>query len=73
MRFEIYVKGLACMSVCVSKGISHEELERIANRKNPTGIDSRWRVSDAKNFAYGEPNPCQCEWCDDFQHVLFEL
>jgi hypothetical protein len=53
--------GLVCMSVCAPKGMDIEEVEKLANSKQPTGISSRWAKSDDPNFATGQPQGCDCD------------
>lgn len=59
MEFKIYSKGPVSMSVCASKELSKEEVEKRANEENPTGIESNWKTSENK-FESGEDNPCLC-------------
>jgi len=47
-------------SVCTNVS-DRERIEELTNLKNPTGINSRWEISEDKNFPSGEPNPCTCE------------
>ena len=53
--------GLCEISVCAANDATKEEIERHANRENPTGISSRWEISDDETFSGGEPNPCPCQ------------
>ena len=68
--FEIYAYGPVHMSVCVAKTMSREDIELRANLESPTGISSRWEVSEDAAFRGGEPNPCQCEDDPDRLHYL---
>jgi len=55
----VYGLGIIHCSVCTNiKG--RKKIEETVNRKSPTGISSRWRISRDKNFATGETNPCPC-------------
>jgi hypothetical protein len=53
--------GICAMSVCAKKDVATETIERQANAEHPTGISSRWEISDDETFATGQPNPCPCE------------
>ena len=70
MEFDIYSIGPVSMSVCVSEDMSREEIERRANAESPTGISSRWSISDEPTFANGDPMPCPCNTKSDRQHWL---
>jgi hypothetical protein len=56
--FDAYSIGVCNMSICTSLPID-EAVER-ANSEEPTGIRSRWSLSDDKTFQGGEPMPCAC-------------
>ncbi len=58
-EFEAYSVGICCMSVCSS--LQPGEIVRRANQEYPTGISSRWEISENKTFADGTPMPCPCE------------
>jgi len=58
--FHIYAKGLVCMSVCTSL-TDPKEIEERANKENPTGISSKWKISKDKKFVDGIPHPCPCD------------
>ena len=58
-EIEFYSIGLCCMSVCFSLPVD-DVIER-ANSEHPTGISSRWYLSDDKTFKTGQTNPCSCE------------
>lgn len=68
--FEIYSYGPICMSVCVAKTMSREDIELRANLESPTGIESPWRISEDETFKGGESNPCQCEDDPERMHYL---
>jgi len=67
---EVYSKGLVHCSVCVPKTLGDEAIAETVNKMNPTGIDSRWKVSADTTFADGSPNPNQCEHLPGNKHVL---
>jgi hypothetical protein len=52
--------GICAMSVCAPNDTPRETIERWANTFAPTGISSRWAISE-DDFAAGQSNPCQCE------------
>lgn len=56
-----YATGAVSMSVCVKAEATRDEVEEAANRASPTGIDSRWHISEDATFRTGEPNPCPCQ------------
>lgn len=68
-NFVVYSGGLVCMSVCVAGNMLKEDVERNANRQHPTGIDSKWRISE-EDFRTGEPNPCGCKDHSGRKHYL---
>ena len=56
MSVFIYAQGLVHCSVCAPKHFTASEVEKAVNRQLPTGISSRWEVSDDKTFVTGEEN-----------------
>jgi hypothetical protein len=42
----------------------------VVNRSAPTGISSRWEISDDETFSGGEPHPAPCPDADGRQHWL---
>lgn len=65
----IAIGPITC-SVCAPADLSTEDVERLTNEKHPTGISSKWSISEAKTFATGEPNPCPCEKGSTRKHWL---
>lgn len=57
----IYSQGIIAMSICADNSVSVKEIEVFANTENPTGIDSKWKLSEDKTFKSGESNPCKCD------------
>jgi len=57
--FEIYSNGLCNCSVCTNIH-NIEQLTKLVNEENPTGIRGKWELSTTK-FQTGEENPCPCE------------
>jgi hypothetical protein len=55
----VYGHGLVCASVCAESSLTKEQIESEVNKQIPTGIDSRWRVSEER-FRTGEPNGFPC-------------
>jgi hypothetical protein len=47
-----------------------EEVVNAINLQNPTGISSKWQISENEKFRSGEPNPCVCERDPDRRHYL---
>lgn len=69
----VYASGLACMSVCVPNDWTREQVAEVANRMRPNGLPTDWQVSEAPQFAGGEPNPCPCNADPDNRtHYLVE-
>lgn len=58
-EFECYTWGLCQASACTSL-TDVKNIEFNMNAAVPTGISSRWVISD-KPFKTGEPNPCHCD------------
>lgn len=74
---DIYTWGLCYASVCVPKDMPRDEVEVLTNRKCPTGIESRWRISDEPNFQPDKngnvsTNPCPCQKKPD-THIHYLL
>ncbi len=57
-EFVIYSTGVCYMSVCTS--LSPEEATARVNAEAPTGVASKWELSEA-TFRTGQPNPCPCD------------
>lgn len=62
---DIYTWGLCYASVCVPRDMPRDEIERLTNLKNPTGISSPWVISTDTHFRRDKdgdvkPNPCPC-------------
>ena len=66
----VYAAGLISMSVCAASTATREEIENAVNASHPTGISSRWQISDDTTFASGEPMPAPCDQEPDRQHWL---
>lgn len=67
--FEIYNLGIVCASVCSSLPV--EEVKR-RMASEPTGISSKWTLSEDKTFSGGQSNPCPCnDNPDTHKHYLF--
>lgn len=58
------------MSVCASKEMSREEVERRANEEIPTGLDYSWHISEDTTFKGGKAIPSVCESDETCQHWL---
>lgn len=67
---EVYSLGLVNASVCAPGDMTREEIAYTVNQCDPTGIMSRWEISDAETFANGQPHPCPCEHNPDRTHYL---
>ena len=68
-ELEIYSNGFVHCSICTNIE-NIEEIERQVNMKNPTGIGSRWKISEEPTFRSGQPNPCVCEQKSTHRHYL---
>jgi len=68
MKFEAYSVGLCAASICTSLPI--EEAVATMNAKYPTGISSKWKLSDSPTFKTGEENGCQCPDHTENKHYL---
>lgn len=69
-NFDIYASGICAMSVCVNEEATPKEIEKRANFVSPTGISSRWKISEDKFFRSGQTMPCVCESRPDHKHWL---
>lgn len=65
-----YAVGLVCASACAPSEATREEIEAAVNASHPTGISSRWHISEDKEFSGGQPMPCPCESNPDRLHWL---
>ncbi len=70
MTLIIYAKGLCFCSVCTDS-TDVEEIERVVNAMNPTGLTHGWKISP-EYFRTGEPNPHPCEKSCGRKHYLLE-
>ena len=66
----MYSLGIVHISVCVPEGMDRQVVEDRANARNPTGIDSGWKISKDSHFRTGEPNPCPCTEAKGRLHYL---
>ena len=66
---EIYSAGIVHLSVCALKTIPVNCVEDFANAEHPTGISSRWNLSEDETFASGEQHPKECE--DDSSRIHY--
>lgn len=62
--------GLCACSVCVPADWTKEQIESEANRKSPTGISSKWGISEEPKFATGHENGCDCDQVKSRKHWL---
>lgn len=65
----VYSSGICMASVCAEKGMTPQQVEDEVNIVNPTGISSRWRISDDA-FREGADNPHPCDKEPDRLHYL---
>ena len=64
-------RGLLDMQVCVPSDWTDAQAEVFANRHNPTGIESQWRLRSADDPAQaGAPIRVQCEQCASNVHIM---
>ena len=69
-EFTVYGQGLCCASVCTS--LSPEDAAQRLNTTHPTGIDSKWELSEDEYFADKvNKNGCQCPDYPENKHYLF--
>ena len=62
--------GLCACSVCAPAAMQRDAVERAVNLQNPTGISSRWHISEDTHFATGETNPSPCQDVANRTHWL---
>lgn len=72
MSLHIYSTGPVCLSCCVPNEWDNETIEREVNLKSPPGEHFRWKVSDDKAFAGGEPHPSPCGRDSGRKHILLK-
>lgn len=69
---DIYSIGIISASVCAGNDATIEEITEHLNEEHPTGISSKWQLSQDKVFQDGHPNPCACDtYPDTKKHYLF--
>lgn len=68
-EIQLYGVGFVCISACAPKDTPVEDVERVADREHPTGLDHGWRKADTP-FKGGEPNPCECNTDPERLHWL---
>ena len=70
MAFQVYSLGIVAASVCTDLPVA--EATELLNKEHPTGIDSKWSLSEDKTFRDGvTPNGGQCDVFDHRRHYLF--
>jgi hypothetical protein len=69
---KIYKIGLCYASVCADSEMSGEEVADEVNKLSPTGISSRWQISDEKEFSDKTPAPSPCNEDNNRIHWLLE-
>jgi hypothetical protein len=65
----VYAVGLCYLSACVRETVGVDEMEELINGKEPTGLDSKWRIAE-EDFEDGTPNPAPCPDMADRKHWL---
>ena len=65
----VYAQGLVCCSACAPLDMQAADVELAVNHQHPTGIASRWSVTD-DTFKGGQPNPCACDTDSTRRHWL---
>lgn len=71
-RVKIYRIGLCYASVCADSKMSGDEVADEMNKLSPTGISSRWDISEDKEFSDKTPMPSPCHEDQDRTHWLLE-
>lgn len=66
----VYAVGILSCSVCAPGGMDRDVVARQVNAKTPTGISSKWRISEDTHFVTGETMPCTCQDAPDRKHWL---
>jgi type IV pilus biogenesis protein CpaD/CtpE len=72
-KVEIARAGVLSMIACATKDATKEEIEEYVNTQHPTGISSKWTITDEpfnKGSLIETPNPGQCELYHDRLHYL---
>jgi hypothetical protein len=55
----VYASGLIYCSACAPEDMPKEEVEKLVNLINPSGV-SNWTIAE-EPFADGKPNPSKCD------------
>lgn len=71
MSVQVYALGLTACSVCAPAEMPVEEVTKLVNKQEPTGIDSPWQPDPAPAFRTGQSNPSPCERDSGRLHYLF--
>lgn len=66
----VYAAGIITCSVCAPGGMDRDVIERQVNHKVPTGIPSKWRITDETHFRTGETMPGDCPDAPGRKHWL---
>jgi hypothetical protein len=67
-RVYVYGTGLIYTSACAPADMPPGDIEIAVNTQHPTGISSRWAMSDDETFSTGEPNPAPCDQDPEGRH-----
>lgn len=68
----VYRNGIVHCSVCTNFK-QRKRITDAVNAQNPTGIGSKWVISNNKTFSSGELNPCPCDQHPEtHRHYLME-
>lgn len=66
----VYLEGTVSCSVCAPAGMEREVIEKQVNAQAPTGLKSKWQISEEKKFSGGEPMPYPCPDVPGRKHWL---
>ena len=69
MSVTVYTEGLVNVSVCAPGDMPVHKVEAEVNRTHPTGIESRWSVTEPQ-FSGGQANGCVCDQDPSRRHWL---
>jgi hypothetical protein len=68
---QVTKSSLLDMQVCVPTDWTDAQAEEFANARNPTGIDSRWRLRGEDDRAQaGAPIRVKCQGREGFVHIM---
>lgn len=64
------ITGISFINISVCTNVERDKVAEVTNIMEPTGIRSKWVLSEDEKFASGEKNPSPCPDGNDCIHYL---